>query len=72
MQIRRYKPRCIAFVGITAYRAAFARRNAALGKQAEKLAESVIWILPNPSGLNAHYQAADLAELFRELRRVAG
>ena len=66
-KVRRYRPRCVAILGIGAYRAAFARPKAALGRQGESLGEAVIWILPNPSGLNAHYQPKDLARMFREL-----
>jgi TDG/mug DNA glycosylase family protein len=69
---RRYRPRMLAFLGIGAYRAAFARPRATLGEQPEPIGPSRVWILPNPSGLNAHYQAADLARLFRELRRATG
>jgi TDG/mug DNA glycosylase family protein len=65
----RFKPACFAFLGITAYRAAFSQKNANLGRQFEQWNGSIIWILPNPSGLNAHYQLADLAGLFRQLRR---
>jgi TDG/mug DNA glycosylase family protein len=67
---RRFKPACIAFLGITAYRTAFADQSAVLGPQGQNLAEARVWILPNPSGLNAHYQLADLALLFAELRRT--
>lgn len=67
---RRYWPRFFAFLGVTAYRAAFARPKATLGRQPERLADSAIWLLPNPSGLNAHYQLADLAALFGELREA--
>ncbi len=63
-----YVPDCIAVLGIGAYRAAFARRQAELGVQPETLGGAALWVLPNPSGLNAHYQAADLARLFRALR----
>ena len=69
---RRYRPRILAFLGIGAYRAAFGRPRASLGEQGERLGPSRVWILPNPSGLNAHYQAADLARLFRSLREAAG
>jgi TDG/mug DNA glycosylase family protein len=65
---RRLKPACIAFLGVTAYRIAFGCRHAALGRQAQTGDESVLWILPNPSGLNAHYQLADLASIFRTFR----
>jgi TDG/mug DNA glycosylase family protein len=69
-KVRRHRPSCVAFLGITAYRAAFQRAEADLGRQTEKLAEAVVWVLPNPSGLNAHFQLAGLARLFRELREA--
>jgi len=68
---RRYRPRCIAVLGVTAYRAAFGRPKAGLGRQDELLETSIIWVLPNPSGLNAHYQPKDLARVFGELRAAA-
>ncbi len=67
----RYKPTYVAVVGISAYRTAFDRPKAAVGPQEERLAESRLWVLPNPSGLNAHYQAPALAAAFRELREAA-
>ncbi|CCH29834.1 G/U mismatch-specific DNA glycosylase [Actinosynnema sp. NPDC047251] len=62
------RPRFVAVVGITAYRTAFARRTAQVGPQPEPIAGSRLWLLPNPSGLNAHYQLPDLADVFRDLR----
>jgi TDG/mug DNA glycosylase family protein len=70
-KVRRYHPAIVAFVGITAYRKAFGRAKAALGWQPERLAGSAVWILPNPSGLNAHFQVADFARMFKELRLAA-
>jgi double-stranded uracil-DNA glycosylase len=67
-KVRRFAPRVVAVLGVTAYRMAFGRPKAALGKQPEGLAGAVLWVLPNPSGLNAHYQLSDLARQFRELR----
>lgn len=67
-KVARYRPACIAFLGVTSYRTALARPLATVGLQPEKLADAAIWVLPNPSGLNAHYQLADLARLFGELR----
>jgi TDG/mug DNA glycosylase family protein len=64
----RYGPAVVAFLGVTAYRTAFARPRAGLGRQEERIAASTVWVLPNPSGLNAHYQLADLARLFAEVR----
>jgi double-stranded uracil-DNA glycosylase len=69
-KVRRYRPAVIAFLGVTAYRVAFGRPKAKLGPQPERLAESAVWVLPNPSGLNAHYQLAELATLYRQLRRA--
>jgi TDG/mug DNA glycosylase family protein len=69
-KVARYWPVFIAFLGITAYRTAFGRPRAVLGRQTEKLGETAIWVLPNPSGLNAHHSAADLARLFGELREA--
>jgi double-stranded uracil-DNA glycosylase len=68
-KVRRYRPAVVAFLGVTAYRTAFGRPKAKLGRQPEQLGESAVWVLPNPSGLNAHYQLAGLAKLYRELRR---
>lgn len=68
MKVRRYRPLFLAVLGISAYRSAFAQPKARLGRQSESFGQTVIWILPNPSGLNAHYQPKDLARLFRELR----
>ena len=68
--MKRYQPQVVAVLGIGAYRTAFAQKVVALGQQPERLANSVVWVLPNPSGLNAHYQLADLAEHFEALRQL--
>jgi len=65
----RWRPKVLAVLGISAYRTAFASPDAALGQQSESLAGALLWVLPNPSGLNAHYQLAGLSEAFGELRR---
>jgi TDG/mug DNA glycosylase family protein len=70
-KVRRYQPRVLAVLGIGAYRTAFQRPKALLGLQTERLANALLWVLPNPSGLNAHYQLADLVEQFRKLREAA-
>ncbi|WP_309670083.1 G/U mismatch-specific DNA glycosylase [Gemmatimonas sp.] len=62
------RPRVVAFLGIGAYRTAFGRPKAALGLQHERLADSALWVLPSPSGLNANHQLADLVLLLRALR----
>jgi TDG/mug DNA glycosylase family protein len=67
-KLKRYRPKCLALLGISAYRAAFKLPKASLGRQSELVCETIVWVLPNPSGLNAHYQPKDLARLFRELR----
>ena len=64
----RYRPRVVAFLGVTAFRTAFARPRAMLGPQPDPLGPAAVWVLPNPSGLNAHHRPADLARLFAELR----
>ena len=71
-RVLRYAPRWLAVLGIGAYRSAFARPRAALGRQAETIGATRLWVLPNPSGLNAHYGARDLARLFADLREAAG
>jgi TDG/mug DNA glycosylase family protein len=67
-KVRRYRPRMVAVLGVSSYRTGFHRPLAKIGLQPEKLADAGIWVLPSPSGLNAHYQPSDLARLFRELR----
>jgi TDG/mug DNA glycosylase family protein len=67
-KVRHWGPRFLAFLGVGAYRTAFGRPRAALGPQGERIAGAAVWVLPNPSGLNAHYRLADLGRLFRELR----
>ena len=67
-KVRRYQPRFLAVVGVAAYRTAFQRPKAKLGLQEETIGATRIWVLPNPSGLNANYQAAALSSLFAELR----
>lgn len=72
-RVLKYRPRFVAVLGISAYRTAFQRPGATIGLQQDDLiGDSRLWVLPNPSGLNAHYQRADLARLFRELRNAAG
>lgn len=66
-KVRRWRPAVVALLGVGAYRTAFARPRAALGPQDETLAGARIWVLPNPSGLNAHYQIDALARLYAEL-----
>ena len=67
--IRRLRPRAVAVVGIDAYRTAFDAPKARPGRQPDRLEGAILWVLPNPSGLNAHFQLDALAAAFAELRR---
>jgi double-stranded uracil-DNA glycosylase len=67
----RLRPRWLAVVGVTAYRTAFGRPGAGVGPQELTAGDTRLWVLPNPSGLNAHWTASGLAEAFRELGRHA-
>ena len=69
-KVKRYRPRFVAFVGIGAYRTAFDESKAAIGEQPETIESARVWLLPNPSGLNANYQLPALARSFRALRRA--
>lgn len=69
-RVRRYRPRAVAVVGIGAYRIAFGRPAARIGGQPETILGALLWVLPNPSGLNAHYQADDFTRAFAALRRA--
>jgi TDG/mug DNA glycosylase family protein len=65
--VREYRSAYLAVLGIGAYRTAFGHPKATLGRQPEALHGAIVWALPNPSGLNAHYKLADLAQAFHEL-----
>ena len=69
-KVRALAPRCVAFLGIGAYRMAFGRPAAVIGEIEGGIAGARAWLLPNPSGLNAHYQIDDLARAYGELRRA--
>lgn len=69
-RVRRYRPRAVAVVGVGAYRVAFDRPDARIGRQPEPILDAMLWVLPNTSGLNAHYQAADFTRAFAALRRA--
>jgi TDG/mug DNA glycosylase family protein len=69
-RLARYRPHTVAVLGIGAYRTGFGRPAAVVGPQEETLGGSRLWVLPNPSGLNAHYQLPDLVARFVELRRA--
>ena len=61
------RPRCVAMLGLQAYRTAFLRPGAAIGPQPELLSDALLWLLPNPSGLQAHYQLPEMTEMFKAL-----
>jgi TDG/mug DNA glycosylase family protein len=67
-KVETFRPRWLAVVGVTAYRDAFGDRRAAIGRQVAGIGATRIWVLPNPSGLNAHYTLPLLADEFRQLR----
>lgn len=67
-KVQQFRPQVVAVLGISAYRLAFARPRAVLGPQTETLGDALLWVLPNPSGLNAHHSLADLTRLYGQLR----
>ncbi|MEU7034401.1 G/U mismatch-specific DNA glycosylase [Streptomyces sp. NPDC046237] len=71
-RVERLRPRLLAVVGITAYRTAFGEKRAVVGEQERTIGETRIWVLPNPSGLNAHWTVGAMAEEFARLREAAG
>ncbi|MGO8876542.1 MAG: G/U mismatch-specific DNA glycosylase [Acidimicrobiales bacterium] len=70
--VRRWQPRFVAVVGTGAYRVAFGKPKAVVGEQAEAVGGARVWLLPNPSGLQAHYQFDDLVAAFASLRAAVG
>ena len=61
------RPRCVAVLGLQAYRTAFRRPGAPIGPQPQRLGGSLLWLLPNPSGLQARYQTPEMNEMFKRL-----
>ena len=61
------QPRCVAVLGLQAYRTAFRRPGATIGPQPEPLGDALLWLLPNPSGLQARYQVPQMQEMYRSL-----
>jgi TDG/mug DNA glycosylase family protein len=70
--VAHHRPRVVAVLGITAYRIAFQRPRATPGRQAELLGDAELWVVPNPSGLNAHESVASLASAYADPARAAG
>jgi TDG/mug DNA glycosylase family protein len=71
-QVKRYRPKILAVLGLGAYRLAFSRPKATIGKQDERIGGTDVWVLPNPSGRTASYQMDALEGLFRQVREAAG
>lgn len=67
-KVRRYRPSILAFLGVGAYCHAFSLKRAAVGPQPQTFEGAAVWVLPNPSGLNANYQLPEIVKLFRSLR----
>ena len=70
-KVRRCRPCVVAVLGLEAFRIAFGQPKARFGPQEERIGPSQLWVLPNPSGLNASYQLPALSRLFRKVRKVA-
>ncbi len=70
-KVRRFRPDWLAVLGVGAYRIAFARPGAVVGEQPDTIGATRVWLLPNPSGLNAHYTLPKLVAEFEALRRAA-
>ena len=69
-RVDRLRPRALVVLGIGAYRTAFGRPRTVVGRQPERLGDTEVWVLPNPSGLNAHYTVDGIADEFRKLREA--
>ncbi|MFO0877051.1 MAG: G/U mismatch-specific DNA glycosylase [Gemmataceae bacterium] len=68
-KVERFQPRYLAFLGLGAYRTSFSSPRATIGLQSERIGETRMWVLPSPSGLNAHHSLNDLVALFHDFRR---
>ncbi|MEB3210453.1 MAG: G/U mismatch-specific DNA glycosylase [Leptolyngbyaceae bacterium] len=66
-KVKRYQPKVLSILGISAYRTAWNQPKASLGRQSDLFHGAIVWVLPNPSGLNAHYQLDNLARVYGEL-----
>ena len=71
-RVQRFRPRAVAILGVTAYRTAFQVPGASLGRQPADLGDSQLWVVPNPSGRNAHASLDALAAAYREVALAAG
>jgi TDG/mug DNA glycosylase family protein len=66
-KVEKLRPRSVAVLGLQAYRTAFRRPGATIGPQPERLGGALLWLLPNPSGLQARYQVPEMTEMFTSL-----
>jgi TDG/mug DNA glycosylase family protein len=66
-KVEALRPHCVAVLGLQAYRTAFLRPSAVIGPQPERLGDALLWLLPNPSGLQAHYQLPEMTEMYKAL-----
>jgi TDG/mug DNA glycosylase family protein len=69
-KVRRHRPRIVAVLGLEAFRIAFGQPKAVFGPQEDHIGSSQLWVLPNPSGLNASYQLPALSRFFRKVRKA--
>lgn len=69
-KVKRYRPMILAVLGVGAYRCAFNRKHAKVGRQDDRIGQTQLWVLPNPSGLNAHFQQPGTMDVFRSLREA--
>ena len=66
------RPQCVAMLGLQAYRTAFRKPDAGIGRQPETIGDAILWLLPNPSGLQAHYQLPEMSAMFTTLFEATG
>lgn len=71
-KVVKYRPRALAVLGVGAFRVGFGVKDAAVGEQPERIGGTRVWVLPNPSGLNANYSLGEMGELFAALREAVG
>ena len=67
-KVKRYRPLAVAVLGVSAYRVAFDLPKATIGQQPQHMAGTLVWVLPNPSGLNAHFTPKVIAQVFHEFK----
>jgi TDG/mug DNA glycosylase family protein len=68
-KVLKYEPQFLAVLGVGAFKTGFGKKNVSYGEQPERIGKTRLWVLPNPSGLNANFQMPELARMFAELRR---